>query len=559
MYRVALILLIFVWGSVSILCEGVLARSLSKQVTEILRNRITIPRESQHIVCRAELLCGSDVLPRFYYRRGFQPAWITDDGRLSQAMILVNAIHEARSEGLRPADYHLGTIEALVAQIRYNKARGMPLEANDLADLDFLLTDAFLIYGSHLLKGRVNPETIHSEWFVKNRDADLPQVLQSALDADQINRALESLRPQHAGYIRLKRALMQYRDILQKEGLAALPRGPTLQRGDQGMRVASLRSRLTASGDLDGILAMDDEDLFNEILELAVHGFQRRHGLRVDGIVGPATLKALNVPMEERVRQIELNLERWRWLPHDFGHRYILVNAANFKLDVVENGRIIMTMRIVVGRRFWHTPVFSGQMTYLELNPYWHVPQKIASMDLLPKIKEDPNYLTRQNIRVFQSWDARAPEIQPESVDWTQITEENLFFKLRQEPGPKNALGRVKFMFPNKFGVYIHDTPAKGLFQRLRRDFSAGCIRIEKPFELLAYLLRSDPRWTREKIIAAINSRETQIVPLPEPIPVHLLYWTAWVDESGKVHFREDIYGRDKPLDEALNEPPPTR
>jgi murein L,D-transpeptidase YcbB/YkuD len=273
--------------------------------------------------------------------------------------------------------------------------------------------------------------------------------------------------------------------------------------------------------------------------------------------VGPATLAALNVPVEQRIRQIRLNLERWRWLPRDFERRYLLVNIADFELDVIEDGRVRTTMRVIAGTTARRTPVFTGRMTYMELNPYWHIPPIIAKEDILPRLWKDPRYLVRENIRVFRGWAQEAPEVDPESVDWSQVTPEKFPFKLRQEPGPSNALGRIKFMFPNKFDVYLHDTPGRGLFNHNSRSFSSGCIRIEKPIELAEYLLQGQPEWNREKIVAAIHSKKTQIVWIPEPIAVHILYWTAWVDEDGTVHLRDDVYGRDTPLDEALQKGPP--
>jgi len=197
-------------------------------------------------------------------------------------------------------------------------------------------------------------------------------------------------------------------------------------------------------------------------------------------------------------------------------------------------------------------------MTYMELNPYWHIPPTIAREDILENIWKDPEYLLKTNIRVFKNWKAQAPEINPDSIDWSQITAKNLSFKLRQEPGPSNALGRIKFMFPNKFDVYLHDTPARALFKKTKRSSSSGCIRVEKPIELAEYLLRDDPKWTHEEILAAINSNKRQVVLIREPIAVHVLYRTAWVDEDDTIHFRDDIYGRDKMLDEALNERPPS-
>jgi murein L,D-transpeptidase YcbB/YkuD len=349
--------------------------------------------------------------------------------------------------------------------------------------------------------------------------------------------------------------LLKYRELGEEGGWEPLPDGPTLHEGDRDARVAALRARLTVSGDLDGNGGADRE-LFDPSLERGVRRFQGRHGLAVDGVVGKATLAALNVPVRERVRQIERNMERWRWLPEELGGRYILVNTADFSLEVVEEGEQVMAMRVVTGKKARRTPVFSGRMTYLVLNPYWHIPHKLAVEDILPKIKKDPGYLDRQKIRVFESWEEPAPEIQPETVDWSEITESNLVFKLRQDAGPRNALGRVKFMFPNKFAVYLHDTPSRTMFQRSQRDFSSGCIRIEEPIDLALYVLRGDPDWTSEEVLSAIESRKNRIVWLPEPIPVHVLYWTAWVEGEGTVHFRNDVYDRDGPLDAALREGP---
>jgi murein L,D-transpeptidase YcbB/YkuD len=450
----------------------------------------------------------------------------------------------------------LSTIEALVGALRYRGDGNPPLGPEDLADLDLLLTDAFLLYGSHLLRGHVNPETVHSEWVIKSRDADLKRILEAGLEKNQIDRALADLKPPHPAYAALREALSHYEAIAGAGGWPVVPSGPKMEMGDSGPRVSALGSRLVVSGNLDPA-ENRDPSFFDENLDRAVRRFQMRHGLEVDGIVGRATLKALNVPVDDRVNQIKTNLERWRWLPHDLGRRYILVNIANFELDVVENGHVVMTMRVIVGRRYRKTPVFSGTIRYMEMNPYWHIPTKIAVRDIIPHIREDTDYLKRKKIKVFDSWDDNAREIDPESIDWSQFTLTSLRFKLRQDPGPVNALGRVKFMFPNKFSVYLHDTPSRSLFQKVKRAFSSGCIRIERPVDLAEYLLESDPEWTRERILATFDSGETRVVRISEPIQVHLLYVTAWVESGGTVHFRDDIYERDERLYMALNEPPP--
>jgi murein L,D-transpeptidase YcbB/YkuD len=239
------------------------------------------------------------------------------------------------------------------------------------------------------------------------------------------------------------------------------------------------------------------------------------------------------------------------------GNRYILVNIPDFTMRLVENSEVALDMRIIVGKDYTATPVFSGTMKYLELNPYWNIPTSIASEEILPKIRTDPEYLAKQNIKVFQSWREGAPEIEPETIDWNEVDEKGFAFKLRQEPGPLNPLGRMKFIFPNKFAVYLHDTPVRGLFNNAARGFSHGCIRVENSLDLAAYLLRGDTRWTLDTITEKIENGIQKAIPLREPIPVHILYWTAWVDDEGTVQFRKDIYERDIPLDMALKEKPP--
>jgi murein L,D-transpeptidase YcbB/YkuD len=264
---------------------------------------------------------------------------------------------------------------------------------------------------------------------------------------------------------------------------------------------------------------------------------------------------ALNVPAAARVRRIEINMERWRWLPRELEERYILVNLANFALDVVEYGRSALTMRVVIGKPERRTPFFSADMTYLVLNPHWYVPPTIAIQDKLPLIRRDSNYLARQHFKLFRSGDNGVTRVDPLSVDWSAVSARNFPYRLRQNPGSRNALGRVKFMFPNPYHVYLHDTPSRELFAKTERAFSSGCIRLEKPIELAEYLLRDDPNWSRQRILTTIERGAEQVVPLPTTIPVHLLYWTAWVDEQGLVNFRQDIYERDKVLEKALPQP----
>jgi len=257
------------------------------------------------------------------------------------------------------------------------------------------------------------------------------------------------------------------------------------------------------------------------------------------------------VPVGERIRQIEANLERRRWMEDNPGRYYISVNVADQTLQVLRDGQVIHWARLVVGKPYSSTPVFSELMRYVVLNPYWNVPPSIATREYLPKLKRSPGALSRESIRIFSGSGGNAHEINPASVDWASLT--RMPYSLRQDPGPKNALGRVKFMFPNRFNVYLHDTPAKNLFARDLRVFSHGCMRVEYPLDLAALLLK-DQGWTHEKINAQVDSNQQRVINLAKPVPVHVTYITAWADETGTVEFRRDVYGRDKRLIAALGE-----
>ena len=533
--------------------EGFAGATDSHIIRDHLKKRIEFKKNQKKFSCRGELICGASLIPKFYQQRGFSPAWTGKEGILPQARSLVAEINRADQEGLRPDDYHRANIVSLVKEIDRKQAVGETVDAQIWVDLDLLLTDAFMLYSSHLFAGRVNPETIHSDWVVVNPTADLTDILGSALNSNQIARALRDLQPLHSGYFGLKQSLAQYRNIAKKDDRPSVLPGINLRKGDTGISVQRLHERLVILGDLEDT-EKDPVDFFGEATELAVMGFQKRHGLKSDGMVGPRTLEMLNIPIQQRARQIELNMERWRWIPRDLGDRYILVNIAGFKLSVIENLHRMLEMRVVVGRPYRRTPVFSAKMTYMVINPYWNIPASLVFKDLLPKIQKNDNYLAQKGIKVFKDWSKGAPEIDPETVDWKKIERQNFPYKLRQDPGPRNALGRIKFIFPNKFAVYLHDTPQRSHFNETHRDFSSGCIRTEKPVDLARYLVRDDHQWSEEQLSATIEAGERTVIELQRPISVHLQYWTVWVDENGRLNFRNDIYDRDRLLDQALKE-----
>jgi len=369
---------------------------LAEELNESLRNRVEAGRLHGSINVRDRAMHVQMGLSQFYEQRTYKPAWVDGKGPMPQAHTLVRLIKEAAAHGLRPTDYHLDAIETLLE--RTGTPSGNSLTQTELVDLDLLSSDAFLLYAAHLEAGRVNPETIRASFHARRASRNLAAMLQESLESGRLEVALKSLGPPFAEYTQLKAALARYRQIAAEGGwpILAVPR--KMKKGDRDKGVIVLRKRLRITEDLPAS-APADENLFDDGLEQGVRTFQKRHGIDADGVVGPATLAALNVPAERRVRQIELNLERWRWLPEDLGERYILVNTAAFSLHVVENGELMMNMRVVVGKPYRHTPVFSGNMTYLVLNPYWHVPPSIAVKDKLPLIRKDPEYLKRENNR----------------------------------------------------------------------------------------------------------------------------------------------------------------
>jgi murein L,D-transpeptidase YcbB/YkuD len=529
-------------------------------VAEQIRTRIEAAGVVAELRAAGEPVYASSVLPSFYERRLYRPAWSDAGGPTRLVNDLVGALRRANLEGLRSEDYHLAGIERVLAAVRADDKHGPALAPDRWAELDLLLTDAFLVYGAHLAAGRVNPETLSPEWVSNRRTADVAVVLEQALASGDITGAIETMMPTQYGYRRLREALVKDREVAAAGGWPQIPDGVTLQLGDSGGPVAALRQRLRLENDLGGAEDPEehpDTDLFDEGVERAVKMFQQRHGLAADGVVSATTRAELNVPVERRVEQLELNLERWRWLPKDLGRRHIIVNIAAYELEVVEGDSVVLSMRVVVGRPYDRTPVLSDTMRYLVLNPYWHVPSDLAADELLPKFRHDPSYLARYKMRVFPASGSEAREVDAATINWSAITPNRFPFLVRQDPGPRNALGRIKFMFLNKYHVYLHDTPAGSLFAEAQRDFSHGCIRIQHPIELAVYLLQS-PLWDRDAILLALDDAVDRSVPLPQPIPIHLLYWTAWAAADGTIQFRRDIHGRDAPLLKALRAPPPS-
>ena len=520
-------------------------REIPPEVAQMIQATVEVKTLPAFLKEQKERLRAWEEMRRFYEKRQFQPAWFTAKGPRPQTEELFAAIDGMAREGLDPRRYRKDKLAGMVRQMGENPSFEDPAVQRYLAHADMSLTYTFLTLGSHLASGRQQPGTLRIDWYTKPRNVDLDVRLEKALaEKGSVQEVLRSYTPPGEDYARLRDALARYRQIAAHGGWPAVPEGK-LKKGSQGEAVRVLRARLRAEGDLPGnnldnngqAQSPAPQDMvFDDALAAAVARFQKRHGFDPTGSVDADTLAELNVPVETRVRQIAVNLERWRWLPNTFGDRYIRVNIPEFAMQVVDHGQTALEMRVVVGKAQQNrTPAFSDKMTYMELNPVWNIPPSIASEEILPKLASDPGYLESHNMEMVQEGSAT---------------------RIRQRAGADNPLGQVKFMFPNDFDIYLHDTPADHLFKQEERDFSHGCIRLERPLDLARYLLQGDPDWTPEKLQEAIVSGETRSVTLQKPLPVHILYFTAWVDEDGTVQLRRDVYGHDAKLAAALADEP---
>lgn len=494
-------------------------------------------------------LLSHDEIVRLYEERGFSPLWLDGWQLKPGAAVLLANLRDAGAHGLCSDDYLLVQLEGLI-RIQEDYARNnLPLAPQNRAVLDLLLSQAFLTFASHLVEGQVDPKLAHVDWRARQRKVDLFKLLQYALDSGRMPQVLDGLYPPHEEYRNLVAALVRYQRLSALGGWPSVLPGPTIRPGDRDARIRQLKLLLQTTGDL--AVPGDNGDLYDRETVAAVMKFQVRHGLVDDGVIGAKTLAELNVPVEERIRQIELNLERWRWMPKSFGRRHIRVNVADFSLVVVEDGVVVVQMSVIVGTQYRKTPVFSAQMTYLEFAPYWTVPPTILREDKLPIIKRNSDYIPDHHYRIVSRSDAEE-FIDPEDIDWQAVDADNFPGLLRMEPGPWNPLGRVKFMFPNRFNVYLHDTNEAYLFDNNVRSFSSGCIRVERPEDLAYYLLEKES--DEERLAELWSATEPEQVAI-SPVPVHVQYWTAWADQEGVINFRPDVYFRDLDLEVALKNP----
>jgi murein L,D-transpeptidase YcbB/YkuD len=470
--------------------------------------------------------------------------WLEKDADSERADDLIAALLTIHEHGLRGDLYPLEELRAALAPI--DKARRP--SAEQLAKADVMLSAMYVALGEDLLTGQIDPRSVEQQWRLDAQAIDVDSALARTLRMEPLRNAIARMRPTDPAYHALQKSLTHYRGLLDRGGWQPVPEGETLSPGDTTSleRLTALRRRLAIedlvevrtadtarqaandSASREGPLAVYDAKLAGAVAE-----FQRRHGIVVDSILGPGTLASLNVPVEYRVGQIMANLERFRWLPRELGDRYVYVNVPAFRLDAYDNGERVLEMPVIVGAEYEDraTPAFSDSMSYLEFAPYWNVPQNIAENELWPKQEADPTYFARNNYETLQ----RGGET------W-----------IRQKPGDKNALGEVKFMFPNQFDIYLHDTPERSLFTRDVRAFSHGCIRVGDPAKLAEYALAYNDGWDMARIRSAMNGENRQ-VPLERKIPVYIVYFTTFV-RDGDLYFGNDIYDRDSELVNLVKE-----
>jgi murein L,D-transpeptidase YcbB/YkuD len=517
-----------------------------------------------HMAAQAEALRAAvgaardPALASVYGARGYVPIWLGDRPARVAASLLA-AFDGAEGHALPP----VADVAALRARLEALAGLAGDAALAERATLDVALSLAALAYGTALTSGALTPRRVDDELHIDPPRPDRAALLDTLAAAAEPRWKLDAMAPADPGYAALRARLAAFRRLTEDGGWTApMPDASVLRLGDEGPEVARLRARLLEMGDAaaaapDVIVAStalppSAEARFDEGLEAAVIRFQRRHGLNADGVVGRRTLDALRPDARARMRQIAVNLERMRWMNRDLGARRIMVNQADFTMTLFDHDERVDSMRVIVGLAKEHrTPEFSDVMTHLVVNPTWNVPRSIATKEILPQLRADPGYLAAHEMKVFARGE-KTP-VDPWTVDWSQYSENNFPWRVRQEPGDANALGHVKFMFPNNFAIYMHDTPSRGLFAKDMRAFSHGCVRLERPVDLAHMLLDGqvpDPEGLFDEWLA----RDDEIwVRIRRPVQVHLTYRTAWVDEaSGLDQFRADVYGRDATIWAAL-------
>jgi murein L,D-transpeptidase YcbB/YkuD len=520
------------------------AAALGSEVQTALRQQTEALATGNPPVVEGVPIVATDLLPGVYAARDFQPAW--SDGRRVEA--LRGAVRNAGLHGLEPADYRVAAIERAAEGLR----TGTAVAPDEQARLDIALTDSLAQLLTHLRYGKTDPLRFYADWKITADDevGDLGAELSATLQSGDIRGAVDRAIPTYPPYQRLVKALADYRALQAGTAWPSVTPGDTIRPGESSPRIREVRARLRTSGELThGNLKSDQYDA--ELVE-AVKRFQAAHSLTADGALGKKTVAAMNVSVGERIDQIRVNLERMRWALHALRGTYVVVNIAGFDVTFVRDDKIAWTTRAQVGQPLRMTPVLRSRFTDIVLNPNWTVPPTVLEQDIIPAARKDPEIVYRKGLKIY---DSERNVLDPYEIDWSRYSGKNFPYRLRQDPGERNSLGRIKFNFPNRHAVYMHDTPKKAYFDRTERAFSSGCIRVEKPLELAELLLDDPERWTQAQVEGAIGQGKTRTLVLRKPVPVLILYWTVDADEQGRVRFRPDVYDKDRLVLDELRKP----
>ena len=483
------------------------------------------------------IIFSRNLLPGSYSFTEYHALWKSQKNRMDA----INIIRKSDEHGLVSDSYHYNIVKEL--NEKYES-----LSVKELSELDILLTDAIVLYAYHLIEGKINPEDLSYSWNFKHHQLPkyIVQILHQDLFEEQLDLALLSLEPQDEEYQKLKKQLEANRRIAEQGGWGTLLLKSTIHPGESDSLLPQIRQRLV----IEHFLSIEDVSagiLYDKSTLVAMKHFQEQHGLHPDGVIGKHTVQILNEPIGEKQRKIICNLERRRWFKYPKNQAYIKVNIAAYKMQFIENGEVVYKSNVVIGKLQKQTPMFMNKLKYVVLNPTWTLPFSITSTETLRKLKKDPNYLEKHNMVLLTH---SGSPVNSQGIDWHHYKEGQFPYTVRQSGGPGNALGRVKFLFPNKYAIYLHDTPSKYLFSKEKRAFSHGCVRLQNPLDFAEFLLKKEPNsnWDMEKIKEIIKSDKTKTIGLKHKYPILLMYQTAGITENGKIYYYEDIYNRDKKL-----------
>jgi len=494
-------------------------------------------------IAGGEYLTSPEYVSFFYNQRSFSPAWSDENGPRIQTEKLISTIRESQRDGLNPDRYHLDQIPLITQMLKLH-----PDNQALRVELDLLLSDAFFTLFDNMDHGLCDPAVYDMGHKHKSYNTNVFDKLETSLISGRIQEEWENLLPNYSDYYRLKEFRNSLKNIVNNGGWPKIPNSKILKPGQRSSLVRILRKRLVISGNL-----ASEKDNYSSLYDLslveAVKKFQRQHGLRSDGILGFETITELNVSAEKRLELIDLNLEKWRWLPKDPGEEYILVNIPEGRLKLYQEGSLQKSFKVVVGKTSKKTAIFSDTMSYVVINPSWKIPKSIVLEKMLPRAKADSLFFIKRNIEVFYSGNYGINGLSSDKIEWDKYSESYLPFRFCQPPGPLNAMGRIKFMFPNPYKIYIHDTPSRYLFKRSRITYSSGCIRVQKPLELAEMILNNNCNYSSAELHNILRNRDNEtLISLERHVPVHIVYFTCVVDKNGECNYLSDIYNWDEEL-----------